>query len=107
MKTTTLQEVIAFVSHCTRDDRDRVIEVIRDTQRQAQVQAAYRFNVGDKVYFTAKRGNRVYGTIVLVNRTKINLTDTNGSKWRVSPTLLTLQTSKVDEEKFYNSPWSR
>lgn len=92
MAQTTCSDVIAFImsDRCYPGDRSRIIDALKRSRRENMADAAERFYRGQKVRFhNNSTGLVVTGTVNKVNRMTVQMTDSLGNKWRVSPTLLT------------------
>ena len=87
---TTITDVLQFIRtiDLRSDDRKVIIAALNDQTRCARQAAKSQFRPGMAVEFTSKYGMPVRGKVTKVSRVNINVTDTFGQKWRVSPTLL-------------------
>jgi hypothetical protein len=75
---------------CTSDTIREGFKVLKEAHRLSQQRIAMKFYPGQKVAWDSrKKGIRMVGTILRVNRTSISIrpTDSLGT-WKVSPSLL-------------------
>ena len=62
-----------------------VLQLIRETDRQAGQKALSQFRVGDHVWWTSRKrgGNMVTGRIVRINPKTVGIDGDDGVQWRV------------------------
>uniref|UniRef100_A0A7S0I6V9 Uncharacterized protein n=1 Tax=Micromonas pusilla TaxID=38833 RepID=A0A7S0I6V9_MICPS len=90
-----LRTVAAFsyISRCTIEELDQVLEAVDRRQDRLLLLAANAFKPGDTVTWTDKSGNQVGGTVKKVNQKTVKVT-THGPyskqtmEWTISPILL-------------------
>lgn len=77
------------ISHITDVDELRklntlVITNINDANRRLK----FSFRCGDRVEFTSNKNHGAKGTVIDIMTKNVSVRDDNGTKWRVSPSLL-------------------
>lgn len=84
-----MRRTIAFsyISRCTQEELDLVIEAADRRQDRLLLLAANAFKPGDTVTWTDKRGNQERGTVKKVNQKTVAVT-THHAEWTISPVLL-------------------
>lgn len=81
------QTTLKTIRNADRATLDAIIAEVKNRQRQMQQDIGSSFNVGDKVWFDAKRRGRVEGLIEKINQKTI-VVKTPLVTWKVSPSLL-------------------
>jgi hypothetical protein len=82
-------ELVAEILRITDAGDLKVLQGALNTQlRSLQAEVRKSFKVGDKVTFTSK-GEVYLGEVVKLNPKTVVVLTTHGTKWRVTPTLLT------------------
>jgi hypothetical protein len=77
-------ELLAGNVDALRSLNRRVIELIRDADRQEGQKFLSSFKVGDRVWWDSKKGRRrIYGRIVRINPKSVGIDGEDGSRWRV------------------------
>jgi hypothetical protein len=87
----TLSDVLQFIRNPNLDPTHRtlIVEALNAQVRARRAQAKAGLYAGLQVQFFSNRtGCTVTGTIKKVNRVNVDLVDTFGTRWRVSPQLL-------------------
>lgn len=87
----TLHDVLKFIRDPNLDPNDRslIVEALNAQVRLKRAQAKAGLYAGQRVqFFSSRTGCTVTGTIKKVNRVNVDLIDTFGTRWRVSPQLL-------------------
>lgn len=86
--TTTLRDVLQFISTAPKQDLSRIRESLRDISHREQMLARAEFRVGDRVQFKGRYGITERGKVIKKNPKMIVVLTDGGVRWRVSPTLL-------------------
>ena len=77
----------SYISRCTIEELDLVLEAVDRRQDRLLLLAANAFKPGDTVTWTDKRGNQERGTVKKVNQKTVAVT-THHAEWTISPILL-------------------
>lgn len=84
-----IKKVIQAIGAVTdRDELNQVSAALRAQYNHLSHMAALSFLAGDSVYFIARRGRRLDGTVMKVNRKTVTVRTTDGMVWKVGPSLL-------------------
>jgi len=87
---TTLNDVAKYIRDAkTHDDLNEIARMLKNKHDMLKRCAGYALRSGLKVEFTNSRtGEIVKGTITKVNQKTVNLTAFDGTKWKVTTTLI-------------------
>lgn len=81
-----------FLNHLSEADlrllNRMVVERIRLYHKARDLRGLAKFNIMDRVYFM-HYGEKIYGTVVKLNRRSVTLRSGDNHSWNVSPALLT------------------
>lgn len=77
----------------TREEVNTIIHAIRIAQHNIAQSAKLQFMIGDRVSFASKYGGIERGTITRIMPKNIAVKSDSGTTWRVTPSLLTKETS--------------
>ena len=83
----------SYISRCTIEELDQVLEAVERRQDRLLLLAANAFKPGDTVTWTDKRGNQERGTVKKVNQKTVKVT-TAMMEWTISP----IQLKKVERK---------
>lgn len=85
---------------CTKQEIHEAFDVLRNASRLLEQRTAINFYPGQKVSFQSRRGMRVIGTILRVNRTSITIRQDDAlTTWKVSPSLLRVENEPLKRSK--------
>ena len=85
--------VFSYISRCTIEELDQVLEAVDQRQDRLLSLAASAFKPGDTVTWTDKIGNQERGTVKKVNQKTVKVT-TAMMEWTISP----IQLKKVERK---------
>lgn len=72
----------------------RIVDRIRLISSMRQQHQMMAFHVGQKVLFLTKEEDVVFGTIVKLNQKSVSVLCDDGTRWKVSPSLLRPMSAK-------------
>jgi len=96
MTPTTKNKLQSLIHGLDMKDCHIVFNMLEDRRREIQSEKKLSFSVGDLVEWTSrKRGTKVQGRILKVNRITIIIQENNSpTQWKVSPSFLSLVKEK-------------
>lgn len=90
-------ELLAGDTEALRTLNKRVIQLIRDADRQEGQLFLSSFKVGDRVWWDSKRGRRrIYGKIARINPKSVGVDADDGARWRVHWSFLNFADDQSD-----------
>ena len=78
----------------------RIVERLKMLEALETHQAMMDFNIGARVSFEGRQGERLLGTLVKYNRKTVTVVTDNGQRWNVSPHLLSPVKDARPDPKF-------
>jgi len=92
----TEKEVLEYISRVpSKEDLKIILDAVIRRKKQLIENEVIAMKPGTRVQWTYK-GRKHTGTVEKANKTTVNIKETDGTKWRISPTFLTVIPDKKE-----------
>jgi uncharacterized protein YkvS len=87
LNTSEMNEIKLLFLKASDDDMNEIAQLFNAVRRVKATQATYKFEVGQKVEWSGKRG-KMSGIVEKINRKNIVVSTATDGKWNVTATIL-------------------